>query len=93
MTRAERIAAFRRLLGERMLVLDRAMGTMIPSHNLREADYRGTCGRDWPSNLKGNNDLPTLTRPHLIRDARARFPGDVVVANANRQASAALATA
>ncbi len=73
MTRAERVAAFRRLLGERILVLDGAMGTMIQSHNPSEADYRGARFRDWPSDLKGNNDLLTLTRPQLIRDMHARF--------------------
>ncbi len=48
MTRAERVAAFRRLLRERILVLDGAMGTMIQAHHPQEADYRGTRFRDWP---------------------------------------------
>jgi 5-methyltetrahydrofolate--homocysteine methyltransferase len=93
MTRAERIAAFPRLPGERILALDRAMGTMIPSHKPSEADYRATSRRHWLSDLKGNNDLLTLARPQPILDAHARFLGDIVAANANRQALAALAMA
>ncbi len=44
------------------------MGTMIQSHQPSEADYRGARFRDWPSDLKGNNDLLTLTRPDLVRE-------------------------
>ncbi len=73
MTRAERVSAFRRLLTQRILVLDGGMGTMIQSHRPGEADYRGTRFHDWPCDLKGNNDLLTLTRPELIRDIHAGF--------------------
>ncbi|HKC15847.1 MAG TPA: homocysteine S-methyltransferase family protein, partial [Steroidobacteraceae bacterium] len=73
MTRSERVTAFRRLLQERILVLDGAMGTMIQSLRPAEEDYRGERFRDWPSDLKGNNDLLTLTRPDLVRGIHARF--------------------
>ena len=73
MTRAERIAAFRRMLSERILILDGAMGTMIQSFHPGDADYRGSRFQDWPVDLKGNNDLLTLTRPDLVRDIHARF--------------------
>ena len=73
MTRSERVAAFRRLLTERILVLDGAMGTMIQAHKPTEADYRGTRFRDWASDLKGNNDLLSLTRPELIREIHGQF--------------------
>ena len=73
MTRAERVAAFRRVLSERILVLDGAMGTMIQARHPDEADYRGTRFHDWPADLKGNNDLLTLTRPQLIREIHASF--------------------
>jgi 5-methyltetrahydrofolate--homocysteine methyltransferase len=59
-------AALRTLLDRRILVLDGAMGTMIQSHKLTEAGYRGERFRDWPSDLKGNNDLLVLTQPALI---------------------------
>ncbi|MEL6710737.1 MAG: methionine synthase, partial [Pseudomonadota bacterium] len=55
------------LMAERILLLDGAMGTMIQRHQLQEADYRGTRFADWPSDLKGNNDLLVLTQPEIIR--------------------------
>jgi 5-methyltetrahydrofolate--homocysteine methyltransferase len=58
---------FEALLAERILILDGAMGTMIQRHKLTEADYRGERFADWPSDLKGNNDLLVLTRPDVIR--------------------------
>jgi 5-methyltetrahydrofolate--homocysteine methyltransferase len=54
------------LLQERILILDGAMGTMIQRHRLTEAEYRGERFADWPSDLKGNNDLLAITRPDVI---------------------------
>lgn len=51
-----------------ILILDGAMGTMIQQHELSEADYRGSQYADWPSDLQGNNDLLSLTKPDLISD-------------------------
>jgi 5-methyltetrahydrofolate--homocysteine methyltransferase len=73
MLRPERIREFRRLLGERILVLDGAMGTVIQSYRLGEADYRGERFREWPRDLKGNNDLLTLTRPEVIGEIHRRY--------------------
>ncbi|MGC1587111.1 MAG: homocysteine S-methyltransferase family protein [Rhodomicrobium sp.] len=67
MNRDERIAALAKAAGERILILDGAMGTMIQRHKLVEADYRGERFKDWPSDLKGNNDLLVLTQPEIIR--------------------------
>ncbi|MFQ5346838.1 MAG: homocysteine S-methyltransferase family protein [Rhodothalassiaceae bacterium] len=67
---AERI---RRLAGERILVFDGAMGTMIQSHHLDEAAYRGTRFADWPRDLKGDNDLLCLTRPDLVEAIHEAF--------------------
>lgn len=53
-------------LKERIHILDGAMGTMIQRHKLTEADFRGERFADWPSDLKGNNDLLVLTRPDVI---------------------------
>ncbi len=61
--RLERLAP---LLAERILVLDGAMGTMIQTHRFGEADYRGARFADWHRDLRGNNDLLTLTRPDVI---------------------------
>ncbi len=73
MNRNERVKAFRRLLGERILVLDGAMGTMLQQYRLDEAAYRGARFADWPSDLRGNNDLLTLTRPAVVREVHARY--------------------
>ena len=61
------------LLTRRILILDGAMGTMIQSYRLQEADYRGERFRDWPSDLKGNNDLLVLTQPAIIREIHAAY--------------------
>ncbi len=60
-------------LSREILILDGAMGTMIQRHRLTEADYRGARFAAHPVDLKGNNDLLTLTRPHLIEDIHASF--------------------
>ncbi len=61
------------LLGQRILLLDGAMGTMIQGYHLTEADYRGERFRDWPSDLKGNNDLLSLTKPAVIREIHEQY--------------------
>jgi len=61
------------LLGERILFLDGAMGTMIQRHKLEEADYRGERFADWPSDLKGNNDLLAITQPQIIADIHRQY--------------------
>jgi 5-methyltetrahydrofolate--homocysteine methyltransferase len=53
---------------KRVLVLDGAMGTMIQRYKLSEADYRGERFRDYRRDLKGNNDLLSITRPQVIRE-------------------------
>ncbi len=54
------------LANDRILVLDGAMGTMIQRYKLDEAGYRGLQFRDWPTDLKGNNDILCLTQPEII---------------------------
>ena len=60
-------------LASQILILDGAMGTMIQRRDLEEADYRGERFKDWPSDLKGNNDLLVLTRPDLIVDIHGEY--------------------
>src|SRR6478609_4833515 len=55
------------LLDQRILIIDGAMGTMIQRYKLSEADYRGERFKDWPSDIKGNNDLLCLTQPQIIK--------------------------
>ena len=57
----------KQLLKDRILILDGAMGTMIQTYELEEADYRGERFADWPSDLKGNNDLLSITQPQVIK--------------------------
>jgi len=56
----------RSALSEQILILDGAMGTMIQQHKLGEADYRAERFSDWPTDLKGNNDLLSLSQPDVI---------------------------
>ena len=61
------------LLSERILILDGAMGTMIQDHNFTEEDYRGARFADWGQDVKGNNDLLSLTEPDVILQIHEDF--------------------
>ena len=77
-------AQLERLLGERILILDGAMGTMIQSYKLAEADYRGKRFAAFAQDLRGNNDLLSLTQPAIIReihDAYLDAGADIVSTN------------
>ncbi len=72
------------LLGERILVIDGAMGTMIQGHQLGESDYRGERFADWDSEVRGNSDLLSLTQPDIIRSIHKEYleaGADVVATN------------
>ncbi|HKQ84757.1 MAG TPA: methionine synthase [Steroidobacteraceae bacterium] len=73
MNRTQRIAEFRRLLTERILIIDGAMGTMIQGYGLTEADYRGERFKDWPCDMKGNSDILALTRPDVIGAIHTKY--------------------
>jgi 5-methyltetrahydrofolate--homocysteine methyltransferase len=64
-TRAQALPA---ILKQRIAILDGAMGTMIQRFKLSEADYRGERFKDFPKDVKGNNELLSLTRPDVISD-------------------------
>src|SRR3954471_24884372 len=72
-TRPARIAALHDALKQRILVLDGAMGTMIQRHRLSEAQYRGERFRDYGRDLRGNNDLLSITRPEVIREIHQQY--------------------
>jgi 5-methyltetrahydrofolate--homocysteine methyltransferase len=63
----------RKLLEQRILIIDGAMGTMIQLHKLTEADYRGERFKNWPSDVKGNNDLLSLTQPQIIKEIHKQY--------------------
>ncbi|PIX02051.1 MAG: methionine synthase, partial [Hydrogenophilales bacterium CG_4_8_14_3_um_filter_62_83] len=73
MAMADRTAELLALAQKRILILDGAMGTMIQRHGLAEADYRGARFADWTRDLRGNNDLLTLTRPDVIREIHGQY--------------------
>jgi 5-methyltetrahydrofolate--homocysteine methyltransferase len=63
-----RAQALPEILKNRIAILDGAMGTMIQRFKLSEADYRGERFKDFPKDVKGNNELLSLTRPDVVRD-------------------------
>ena len=67
------LSALQNLLRNRIVIIDGAMGTMIQRYNLDEAAYRGEQFRDWPSDLKGNNDLLSITRPEVIEEIHTQY--------------------
>jgi 5-methyltetrahydrofolate--homocysteine methyltransferase len=64
-TRAQQLPE---ILSQRIAILDGAMGTMIQRFKLTEEQYRGERFKDFPRDVKGNNELLSLTRPDVIRD-------------------------
>src|SRR4051812_13921538 len=83
-----------KLLSERILLLDGAMGTMLQGARLAEEDYRGARFRDWPRELRGNNDLLSITQPRLVRDIHWQYlqaGADILETNTFNSTSIALA--
>lgn len=71
--RIARVSAFQEALKNRVLILDGGMGTMIQSYKLEEKDYRGERFADWPSDVKGNNDLLLLSQPQIIAEIEKAY--------------------
>ena len=61
------------ILKERILILDGAMGTMIQRYKLQEKDFRGTQFVNSENDLKGNNDLLSITRPEIIKEIHVEY--------------------
>ena len=82
------------LLGERIVLLDGAMGTMIQRHDLGEEDFRGEEFAGHPSDLKGNNDLLSVTRPDIIYEIhRSYFEAGCDIVETNTFSSTSIAQA
>ena len=62
-----------KVIQKRILVLDGAMGTMLQRYNFTEEDFRGERFKDYPTSLKGNNDLLSLTQPNAIADVHRKY--------------------
>jgi 5-methyltetrahydrofolate--homocysteine methyltransferase len=67
------MAALAELLKQRILIIDGAMGTMIQAHRLQEADYRGREFADHPRDLKGCNDLLSITQPAVVEGIHRKY--------------------
>lgn len=82
------------ILKERILVLDGAMGSMIQTYRLTEADYRGERFKDYGSPLKGNNDLLSLTQPKIIQEIHQKYlevGADIIETNTFNSTSISMA--
>ncbi len=91
---ATRIAALERLLRERIVILDGAMGTMIQAQKLDEAAFRGERFKDWRKDLQGLNDLLNVTQPRLIESIHRQYleaGADIVETNTFNSTSVSLA--
>jgi 5-methyltetrahydrofolate--homocysteine methyltransferase len=92
--RQERIRRLKELLSERIVILDGAMGTMIQQHRLDEQDFRGERFRGYGRDLKGNNDILSLTRPEIIASIhRAYFEAGADIIETNTFNSTAVSQA
>ncbi|MDA7916212.1 methionine synthase [Verrucomicrobia bacterium] len=69
----DRAAAFEALLKKKIVIIDGAMGTMIQRAKLEEEDFRGEQFKDWPKDLKGNNEALNITRPDVIEDIHFKY--------------------
>lgn len=88
------MSKLRDIASERILVLDGAMGTMIQRYQLTEEDFRNEELKDHPGDLKGNNDLLSITRPEVIREIHAAyFEAGADIAETNTFASTSIAQA
>ena len=73
MTYSKQYDILKDLLEKRILILDGAMGTMIQKYKLTEAQYRGNRFKDWNGDIKGNNDLLSLTQPKIIQEIHQQY--------------------
>src|SRR4051812_21184232 len=81
-------------LEKRVLVIDGAMGTMIQQYKLEEKDYRGKRFSEWPKDLKGNNDLLSITQPQIIKTIHKEYlkaGADIIETNTFSATSIAMA--
>src|SRR5688572_7148087 len=93
-TRPTRIERLQQRLGERIVILDGAMGTMIQGYKLAESDYRGERFRSWHKDLKGLNDLLNVTQPSVVEEIHRQYleaGADIIETNTFNSQSISLA--
>ncbi len=92
--KTNRTELIHKALAERILILDGAMGSLIQTYKLEEADYRGERFADWSCDVKGNNDLLVLTQPQIIKDIHKAYleaGADIVETNTFNATSISMA--
>src|SRR5258705_335729 len=91
---SNRVERLQELLRQRLVIIDGAMGTMIQTHALDEAAFRGERFRDWPRDVKGNNDLLNLTQPEIARAIHRQYleaGADIIETNTFNSTSISMA--
>src|SRR5574337_1814367 len=91
---SDRFAELEQILRRRIVILDGAMGTMIQAHKLTEADFRGQAFADHPCDLKGCNDLLSITQPAVIRAIHRQYleaGADIIETNTFNSTSISMA--
>ena len=94
LVKTQRTALIHKALSERILILDGAMGSLIQTYKLEEADYRGERFANWACDVKGNNDLLVLTQPQIIKDIHKAYleaGADIVETNTFNATSISMA--
>src|SRR2546429_1864288 len=88
------MSQFESLLTERIAIIDGAMGTMIQTYRLEDEGYRGERFKDWPHDLKGNNDLLSIAQPRIIQEIHRQYleaGADIIETNTFNSTSISLA--
>ncbi len=94
MADTERITHLKNEMEKRILVLDGAMGSLLQTYRLTEEDFRGDEFADHPSELKGYNDLLSITQPHIVREIHANYcsaGADIIETNTFTSTSVSMA--
>ena len=94
MADSERITYFKNELKKRILILDGAMGSLLQTYRLTESDFRGEQFADHPCDLKGYNDLLSITQPHIVREIHTNYcsaGADIIETNTFTSTSVSMA--
>ena len=94
MADSEQITHLKNELKQRILILDGAMGSLLQTYRLAEADFRGKQFADHPCDLKGYNDLLSITQPHIVREIHANYcsaGADIIETNTFTSTSVSMA--
>ena len=91
---SKKITHLKNELEKRILILDGAMGSLLQTYRLTEADFRGAPFADHPCELKGYNDLLSITQPHIVREIHAQYcraGADIIETNTFTSTSVSMA--